>query len=83
MVTHGEDLGGRVIGKMRQMFCGLHGHDSLLQFGRDRMYLRCVSCGYETPGWALNDTPPPAAIPQETRPQPLMQPQLVSARRVA
>ena len=28
-----------VFARVRQTFCGLHGHDSLLQFGQDRMYL--------------------------------------------
>lgn len=58
MVTLPEDLAGRVMDRVRQMVCGLHGHDSLLQFERDRMYLRCASCGHETPGWELNDETP-------------------------
>ena len=44
--------------RIRQMFCGITGHDALLKFERDRMFLRCVSCGHETPGWDLNETPP-------------------------
>ena len=27
-------------------------------FEHDRMSLRCVSCGHETPGWELNEAPP-------------------------
>jgi hypothetical protein len=37
--------------RLRQMMCGLHGHDTLVQFEQDRMFLRCVSCGHETHGW--------------------------------
>ena len=48
-----DGLGGRVIDRLRQLYCGLHGHDTLLQFEQDRMFLRCVSCGHETPGWEL------------------------------
>jgi hypothetical protein len=30
------------------MWCSLHGHDALLQFEQDRMYLRCVSAAAST-----------------------------------
>src|SRR6266540_6430952 len=56
--THAEWLGGRVIHRLRHMVCALHGHDTLLQFEQGRLFLRCVSCGHETPGWELNETPP-------------------------
>ncbi len=72
-----------VMDRVRQMLCGLHGHDSLLQFEQDRMFLRCVSCGHETPGWELNETPPAVPVRTEARGKPLMQPQLINARRVA
>ena len=71
-----------MVDRVKQMWCGLHGHDALLQFEQDRMYLRCVSCGHETPGWNLHDEPPAAAA----QPEPsaaLVQPQLMSVRRVA
>ena len=72
-----------VIDRMRQMLCGLHGHDTLLQFEQERMFLRCVSCGHETPGWELNEAPRTAAERTEAVAKPLMQPQLISVRRVA
>jgi hypothetical protein len=83
MATHAEGLSLGVMDRVRQMLCALHGHDSLLQFGRDRMYLRCVSCGYETPGWELNEGTSPAPTVSRPEPQTLMQPQLISERRVA
>ena len=83
MVTHGDESGGRVMDRVRQMFCGFHGHDSLLQFERDRMFLRCVSCGYETPGWELNEAPPTVKVSEQPQRQPILSPQLVGARRVA
>ena len=67
---------------VRQLWCGLHGHDSLLQFEQDRIYLRCVSCGHETPGWNLHEAPPTVAQQNDHR-TPLVQPQLVGIRRVA
>jgi hypothetical protein len=74
-----------VFARVRQTFCGLHGHDSLLQFGQDRMYLKCVSCGHESPGWEITETPPVAAVSmrEEVRPARLVRPQLVSVRRIA
>jgi hypothetical protein len=72
-----------VMDRMRQMLCGLHGHDSLLQFEQDRMYLRCASCGHETPGWELNEAPPTESVRTEARANPVMRPQLIGARRVA
>ena len=87
MVTHADHMAGRVMDRVRQMLCGLHGHDSMLQFEQDRMYLRCVSCGHESPGWELNEAAPTttAKAPkhQPIVQQPMVQPQLISARRVA
>lgn len=45
---------------IQQKLCGLHGHDSLLQYQRNRIFLRCTSCGYETPGWDVSRTARPA-----------------------
>jgi hypothetical protein len=78
-----DGLGGRVIDRLRQMYCGLHGHDSLLQFEQDRMFLRCVSCGHETPGWELNEAPPTVTLRGDARRHRLARPQLISARRIA
>jgi hypothetical protein len=71
-----------MVDRVKQLWCGLHGHDSLLQFAQDRMYLRCVSCGHETPGWDLNEAPPTAALQTQSR-ATLVPRQLIGARRVA
>ena len=68
---------------MRQTFCGLHGHDSYLQFEHDRMFLKCVSCGHETHGWELNDPRPAVRLRGDARRQLVPTHQLVGARRVA
>ncbi len=56
------------VSRMRQFVCGLHGHDSLLQFETARLSLKCVSCGHETPGWNLQKTdaaaPAPVSAPE-------------------
>ena len=72
-----------VMDRVRQMFCGLQGHDNMLQFEHEHMYLRCTSCGHQTPGWRLNDLPParPAHVGAHSR--TLVASQLDSVRRVA
>jgi hypothetical protein len=84
--THHSDerLGERVFGRVRQMFCALHGHDSLLHFEQDRMFLLCASCGHESPGWELNETPPTVLFDRsDDHSRALSQSELVSERRIA
>lgn len=38
--------------------CGLSGHDPVLQVDGTRMYLRCTTCGHETPGWTTSGRRP-------------------------
>ena len=47
----------RLAGQVRQVICGLHGHDSLLHFEQGRLSLLCSSCGYKTPGWDVKNAP--------------------------
>jgi hypothetical protein len=72
-----------VFDRVRQTVCGLHGHDSLLQFAQDRLYLKCVSCGHESPGWELTETPPTVTVREGLRRPALVRPQLIGARRIA
>jgi hypothetical protein len=81
--SYGEGLGGRVLDWVRQLVCGFHGHDALLQFGEDRMFLRCVSCGHQSPGWTLDETPPTVKFRGDARRHAIARPQLVGARRIA
>jgi hypothetical protein len=73
----------RVMEALQQLFCGLRGHDTLLHFEGERMSLRCVSCGHETPGWELNEVPPTVTVRGDARRHALARPQLISARRIA
>jgi hypothetical protein len=73
----------RVTERLRQMLCGLHGHDNLLQFEQDRMFLRCVSCGQETTGWELTETRPTVTVRGDARRHAIVRPKLVTARRIA
>lgn len=73
----------RVMESLRQTFCGFGGHDMLLHFEDERMALRCVSCGHETPGWELNEVPPTVTVRGDARRHVIARPQLISVRRVA
>lgn len=50
-----DNVGERVVGWVHEFICGLQGHENLTQFGRGRMYLKCVSCGHESPGWTIRE----------------------------
>jgi hypothetical protein len=78
-----EGPGTAVVAKVRQMFCGMHGHDNLLQYERDRLFLRCVSCGHETPGWELTETPPTVTEVGDASRHAIVRQPLVGIRRIA
>ena len=50
---------------------------------RDRMFLRCVSCGHESPGWALTETPPTVTEVGDANRHAIVRPPLVGIRRIA
>jgi hypothetical protein len=81
--TNDDGLGGRMWDWLRQTMCGLHGHDTLLQFEHDRMYLRCVSCGHETHGWELDAERPAVRLRAEGPRNALQRAPLVSERKIA
>jgi hypothetical protein len=39
---------------IRETACGVGGHDYLVKTADDRLFLRCVDCGHETPGWHVD-----------------------------
>ena len=53
-----EGLATAVLDRIGQLVCGLHGHDEVLQFDDSRIFLRCVSCGHESPGWQMPERTP-------------------------
>ena len=66
--------------QMRQFFCGIHGHDSLLHFEEGRISLLCASCGHETPGW---ETGRSAARQERAAAPTMVRMPLIGHRRVA
>jgi hypothetical protein len=54
------DISHVVLERLGQLVCGIHGHDNLIQFEQSRMFLKCASCGHESPGWRLPSRRPVA-----------------------
>ena len=71
----------RALDQVRQIVCGLHGHDALLHFEQGRISLRCTSCGYETPGWDVHAEAPHKHLTQKKA--RVLQLPFVRERRVA
>jgi hypothetical protein len=56
--TH-DQLGGMLgglSGRVHTFFCGLGGHDLVLNVEPSRLSLKCSSCPYETPGWLVKES---------------------------
>ena len=78
-----DGIGARIVTWMTQLYCGLHGHDALMQFEKGRVCLKCASCGHETPGWMLTQAAPKIVLRGDARRHALVRPHLVSARHTA
>ena len=72
-----------MLDRMREALCGLRGHDNLLQFEPDRIFLMCVSCGHESHGWVLDKTPPTVVSRVDNRRPALVRHPLLDERRIA
>jgi hypothetical protein len=40
-----------------RVVCLVRGHELVMQFDHRRLSLRCLYCGYRTPGWAVGEPP--------------------------
>ncbi len=76
-------VGARLVSWFKQACCALHGHDNLMHFEKDRVYLQCATCGHETPGWTLPEASPRLVFTGDARRHAMARPRLVSARRIA
>lgn len=45
---------GVVSERLRRAQCGFIGHAMVLHLERQRMSLRCLHCGQQTPGWTVD-----------------------------
>jgi len=76
-------LWSRALEHLQSAVCGLHGHDPILQFEEGRMFLRCTSCGFETPGWDTGKRRPRLRFEGDARRHQLEEPSTVRSRSVA
>jgi hypothetical protein len=53
-----ESVVARAMTRLSQVLCGVSGHDSVLHFERNRVMMRCTSCGFDTPGWEISGRGP-------------------------
>ncbi len=74
-----QDAGvvGRFAARVGQVICGLHGHDSVLHFERNRVMMRCTSCGHDTPGWEISGQGPRKRFEGDAHRHLLNKPRLV------
>jgi hypothetical protein len=72
-----------LVRQLTYLRCSLWGgHEETLQFQKERLFLKCHSCGYETSGWVLDKNAPLIQVPAERRrchPSPVSVPE----RRIA
>ena len=40
---------------LQRVICAVRGHEDYLHFEKNRVYLQCVACGYESPGWSVSE----------------------------
>lgn len=73
---------GRIFDAVRQAFCGMRGHDSVLHFQEKRVMLRCTSCGYDSPGWEIGTARPRVTVHGDAK-RHLLRPESMGLRRPA
>ena len=46
------------MGTLQRLICAVRGHEDYLHFEKNRVYLQCVACGYQSPGWSVGERKP-------------------------
>lgn len=80
MKLSGSELAAAALRRLGQVVCGVQGHEQMVQFDRGRMFLRCVTCGHESPGWDVLGT---MNLPRPTVPKARVVAPSVPLRRAA
>jgi hypothetical protein len=63
MVKFASNLAEHLMESLRQLLCSLRGHEDYTQFEKNRVYLQCISCGHESPGWTVDSRRPVLRFP--------------------
>jgi hypothetical protein len=72
-----------IVTHVLQWACAVRGHDSMMYFERDRLSLKCVSCGHESTGWELTEAPPRLLFAGDPHRHQLVRPRFVDVHRAA
>ena len=51
-------LAEHLMGSLKRFICAFRGHEEYLHFEKNRVYLECVACGHESPGWTIDTRRP-------------------------
>jgi hypothetical protein len=68
-----------IMGSVRRVLCALRGHEEYMHFDKNRVYLQCVGCGHETPGWTIETHRPTLRLSA----RPVTKPAGALIRRIA
>jgi hypothetical protein len=71
---------GRAGTRLRQLLCGIRGHENLMHFEGNRVMMRCTSCGHDTPGWEVATRGPRRRFEGDARRHELARPRLVKRK---
>ena len=58
MAWRASYLAGHVMESLRRFICAVRGHEEYLQFEKNRVYLQCIACGHQSPGWVVEPRRP-------------------------
>jgi hypothetical protein len=75
-------LVGRIVESLRQSVCAMRGHDSVLHFEKNKVMLRCTSCGHDSPGWDVGQNRPRTVFEGDAK-RHLLRPDAMGLRRTA
>ncbi|HEY7497991.1 MAG TPA: hypothetical protein VH740_05750 [Vicinamibacterales bacterium] len=78
--SHEPGIVNRFATRIGQVLCGLHGHDAVLHFERNRVMMRCTSCGHDTPGWEISGQGPRKRFEGDAHRHLIKKPRLVLRR---
>jgi hypothetical protein len=54
MTVFASYLARHVMESLKRLMCALRGHEDYRKFEKNRVYLQCISCGHESPGWTVD-----------------------------
>ena len=47
-------LARHLMSSLTRLICAIRGHENYRHFEKNRVYLQCIGCGHESPGWTVD-----------------------------